>query len=289
MAGTSRHRAVPAALLAATIVAAIVPGALAENVDPAGSGEQYAWGENVGWLNAQPLGPGGPGLHAGDFWLTGWIWSENLGWINLSCFNRGTCDAAGFGVSNDGNGHLSGFAWGENVGWINFRPAGGGVAIDQATGLFRGLAWGENVGWINFDATAAGAAITIRTAWRCSPVPVPPSGSPVLTLEGAGPATTLSWTPVDGATGYDLVRGRLRELLESGGDFASAAVNCLSRRQPDTQYSGGHAGVEPPPGEAFWYLVRPANCGGAGTYDDDGPGLSGSRDAGILASGGDCG
>ncbi len=278
-----------AAAIASLCAAAAAPCARAENVDPAATGEQYAWGENVGWINAQPLGPGGPGLHVGDYWLTGWIWSENAGWINLSCSNRGTCDAAGYGVSNDGHGRLSGFAWGENVGWIDFAPADGGVRIDPATGLFGGLAWGENVGWINFDASAAGLGLSVRTAWRCSPVPAPPSGVPVLGLERIGATTVLAWAPVAGATSYDLVRGRVRELLESGGDVSVAGVNCLSRRQAETRFSGGLAAVDPEPGEAVWYLVRPANCGGADTYDDGGPGLAGPRDAGILASGGDCG
>ena len=33
----------------------------AENIDPDNDGSQYAWGENVGWMNLEPGGDGGPG------------------------------------------------------------------------------------------------------------------------------------------------------------------------------------------------------------------------------------
>jgi hypothetical protein len=105
-------------LLSATLAAA-------ENIDPDGDGSQYAWGENVGWLNAEPQGEGGPGLEVSDSELTGWIWSENFGWVTLSCQNTASCADSAYGVVNDGKGNLSGFAWGENIGWINFRTSGG--------------------------------------------------------------------------------------------------------------------------------------------------------------------
>jgi hypothetical protein len=99
--------------------------AAAENIDPDSDGSQYAWGENVGWLNAEPLGEGGPGLEVSDSELTGWVWGENIGWISLSCQNTASCADSSYGVVNDGRGNLSGFAWGENIGWINFRTGGG--------------------------------------------------------------------------------------------------------------------------------------------------------------------
>ena len=118
----------------------------AENIDPNDDNSQYAYGENVGWLNAEPLGDGEDGVEVGCFELTGYIWAENIGWINLNPISYG-------GVSNDGNGHLSGYAWGENVGWINFNPANGGVTIDS-NGDFDGWAWGENIGWIHLQNPA---------------------------------------------------------------------------------------------------------------------------------------
>lgn len=108
--------------------------AFAENIDPGGDGSQYAWGENVGWFNAEPSGDGGPGMQVSDFELTGYLWGENVGWVNLSCKNASTCGTTDYGVINDGQGALSGYAWSENAGWINFAPGTGGVLIDVATG-----------------------------------------------------------------------------------------------------------------------------------------------------------
>lgn len=115
----------------------------AENIDPYNDGSQYAYGENVGWINFQP--DQGPGVHASSGQVAGFAWAENIGWINLSPASYG-------GVVNDGAGNLSGHAWGENVGWINFGPAHGGVTIDSQ-GDFDGWAWGENIGWIHFKSS----------------------------------------------------------------------------------------------------------------------------------------
>ena len=112
----------------------------AENIDPYEDGSQYAYGENVGWLNFEPNQ--GPGVQVSSSEVTGFVWAENIGWINLSPSTYG-------GVINDGYGNLSGYAWGENIGWINFDPSFGGVTIDSE-GNFDGYAWGENIGWINF-------------------------------------------------------------------------------------------------------------------------------------------
>ena len=127
----------------------------AENIDPDNDGSQYAYGENVGWINFEPSQ--GLGVTVTDTEVTGYAWGENVGWFNLSPTEGG--------VVNDGNGNLSGYAWAENVGWINFAPAGAGVTIDPATGEFSGKAWGENIGWITFRSTGA-VAFRVTTSWR---------------------------------------------------------------------------------------------------------------------------
>jgi chitodextrinase len=126
----------------------------AENIDPDNINSQYAWGENVGWMNLEPGGDGGPGGAVADDTLTGSIWAENVGWINLA--------PTGGGVVNDRYGNLSGYAWAENTGWVNFSPTNGGVTIDPATGVFSGYAWGENVGWISFSSEK----VILTTSWR---------------------------------------------------------------------------------------------------------------------------
>jgi hypothetical protein len=128
--------------------------AFAENIDPNEDGSQYAYGENVGWLNFEPnVADPNVGATVSSEKLTGFIWAENIGWINLDPNNSDP----NTGITNDGAGNLSGYAWGENVGWLNFDPNVPsdpnhyGVTID-IFGNFSGFAWGENIGWINFQS-----------------------------------------------------------------------------------------------------------------------------------------
>ena len=126
----------------------------AENIDPNDDGSQYAYSENVGWLNFEPnvAGPN-VGTTVSNDKLTGFIWAENIGWLNLDPNDSDP----NTGISNDGAGNLSGYAWGENVGWVNLDPNVPGdsnhygVTID-GFGSFDGWAWGENIGWINFNS-----------------------------------------------------------------------------------------------------------------------------------------
>lgn len=131
-------------LICLIIVLSASAAVMAENIDPDNSNNQYAYGENVGWVNFE--GAYG-GATVSKTKLSGYVWGENIGWINLSPASYG-------GIANDGFGNLSGYAWGENVGWINFNPQYGGtsyaVKIDS-NGYFSGYAWGENIGWINFN------------------------------------------------------------------------------------------------------------------------------------------
>jgi hypothetical protein len=143
-----------------TILLLLPFAASAKNIDPDNNGSQYAWGENVGWINFEPSE--GPGVEVSSSGLSGYAWGENIGWINL--------EPATGGVVNDGAGKLSGYAWGENVGWISFSctdtgkcgTVNYGVFIDPTTGVFSGYAWGENIGWINFAPAGKG----IKTSWR---------------------------------------------------------------------------------------------------------------------------
>ena len=115
-----RHRILPAVALSALLMAAIAV-ASAENIDPVNDNSQFAWGENVGWINAEPSGPGGAGIQVASNKLTGYMYGENIGWINLSCTNNNTCGTTGnYGVTNNGQGKLGGYAWAENAGWISF-------------------------------------------------------------------------------------------------------------------------------------------------------------------------
>ena len=103
-------------LVSMSLLVASRAAAQNENIDPDGDGHQYAWGENIGWLNAEP--DGGNGTQVADFALTGWMWAENIGWVSLSCTNTSVCAATPYGVANDGSGQLSGFAWRARLGCV---------------------------------------------------------------------------------------------------------------------------------------------------------------------------
>jgi hypothetical protein len=130
---------------------------IAENIDPYEDGSQYAYGENVGWLNFEPNE--GPGVHVSKTELIGYVWAENVGWVSLSCENTSSCATVNYRVTNDDAGNLAGYAWGENVGWISFScdntsscgTVDYGVTVDS-DGNFDGYAWSENIGWINFNS-----------------------------------------------------------------------------------------------------------------------------------------
>jgi hypothetical protein len=76
----------------------ICASAAADDVDPDNDGSQYAWASNLGWLNAEPLGEGGPGLSLSDEAATGWLWSANVGWVSFSCSNSESCAEVDYGI-----------------------------------------------------------------------------------------------------------------------------------------------------------------------------------------------
>ena len=97
----------------------------------------------------------------------------------------------------------------------------------------------------------------------------------------AGAGSTLFWTGVLGATEYDVVRGSLATLRTGAGDFTSAVGACLANDLPST-----HVGESEVPavGDGWWFLARPLFPAGPGSYDGEGPGQVGSRDAELAAS-----
>jgi hypothetical protein len=110
--------------------------------------------------------------------------------------------------------------------------------------------------------------------------------SPSLTAGRVAPDTArLQWAPLACALSYDVVRGNLTTLRSASGDYALATAACVV---DDT----GLTTVDDPkatPPSGLWYLVRGNGCGGAGGYDETGtPSQSGSRTAGIAASGHAC-
>jgi hypothetical protein len=110
---------------------------------------------------------------------------------------------------------------------------------------------------------------------------VRPVGTPTIVLAQDGGGASLSWTPVDAATAYDVVRGDLSSLRSGSGDFSRSTDLCLGSRVTTNSSLDGSF---PAPGGGYWYLVRPENCGGPGSYDGEGYLQPSPRDTGIGAS-----
>lgn len=124
-------------------------------IDPVNS---YAWGANLGWINAYADGANGAVI--GQFYCMGNLYAANAGWINLGSGSpaNGTYyqnnSATDFGINQDGLGNLRGYAWGANIGWLNFENMGA-PSVDLATGILSGYVWSANCGWISLSNAVA--------------------------------------------------------------------------------------------------------------------------------------
>jgi hypothetical protein len=107
----------------------------------------------------------------------------------------------------------------------------------------------------------------------------PPAGAPVATMD----ATGLSWSPLPGAITYDVMRSHLSPSM--GGGFITGTQTCVASRISGTSFASA---VNPPAGEAFWFLVRGNSCAASGTWNSGDPGQVGSLDAAINGAPGAC-
>jgi hypothetical protein len=113
-----------------------------------------------------------------------------------------------------------------------------------------------------------------------------PQGSPSLSVSRSGADVQLTWSPISGATSFDVVRGGLNALRGSGGNFTTALDECTGNNVIGFSLS---ASGSPAVGDGFFFLVRGTvtTCA-AGTYDSGAVAQAGSRDAEIAASGVAC-
>ena len=90
---------------------------------------------------------------------------------------------------------------------------------------------------------------------------------------------TLSWTPLSWTNAYDVVKGDLYTLRDTGGDYLASVTSCLGDNV------GGSSALDtesPDVDSAFFYVVRGVvGTEDGGTFDTLGAGQITSRDAGI--------
>jgi hypothetical protein len=139
----------------------------------------YAYGANIGWVNAFADGTNGAVL--GQFYCTGYIYSANVGWISLGASNGpvngysySNIASNDWGVNNVGGGKLAGMAYGANIGWITFEQTYGMPTVNLLNGQLTGYAYGANIGWISLSNSFA-----VLQTDTLSPGPVGANGLPL--------------------------------------------------------------------------------------------------------------
>ena len=158
----------------ACVLSGLAPCLAGTTIDPI---NKYAWGANIGWVNAYADGANGAVI--GDFYCMGHLYAANVGWINLGSgspvngIQYQNNSAADFGINQDGLGNLRGYAYGANIGWINFENTGA-PKVDLRTGILSGYVWSANCGWISLSNAVA--YVQTDSLW---PGQLAPDGLPV--------------------------------------------------------------------------------------------------------------
>ena len=143
-------------IVSLTLLLALEAGARAvTTIDP---GNHYAYGANIGWIEAR--GDTAHGAVIGEYVCSGSLYAANVGWI---CIGGGSPansiqyqnnSATDYGLNHDGFGNLRGCAYGANIGWVNFENTGA-PKVDLVTGKLGGYAWSANCGWISLSNAQA--------------------------------------------------------------------------------------------------------------------------------------
>lgn len=118
----------------------------------------YAYGANIGWVNAR--GDVTNGAVIGPSYCTGFLWSANCGWIGLgkgpiNGWHYSNTSANDWGVNHDGQGNLTGYAYGANIGWVVLEQTYGRPRLNLLTGNLDGYLYGANIGWISLSNAQA--------------------------------------------------------------------------------------------------------------------------------------
>ena len=174
----------PRLMLPAILIVLAGGMAVGENIDPANDGSKYAWSENLGWLNARPGGPGGPGVQVSDSDLTGWAWSENAGWITFSSTGPNPYRVAS--------------------GWRRAVPAGSfALTVTKAGGSNVLLSWTTVSGATTYDVVRGGLS-TLHSSNGNFQV----ATQTCIVANAPGTSFTTGGTPSAGDGYWFLVRGR---------------------------------------------------------------------------------
>jgi len=82
-------------------------------------------------------------------------------------------------------------------------------------------------------------------------------GAPMaIVLEQNASGTWVSWPAVSGAESYDVIRGQLNNVVETGMEINLGTVVCIEANSTDENTLGWEDGSLPEPGQAFFYVAE---------------------------------
>jgi VCBS repeat-containing protein len=141
-----------------------------------GSDDGAGNASGLGWISMNNTNPGADGsvsygvtIPTGGGNVTGYAWSENLGWINFDPVGpypaSPNYSAKRVGDNLEGWARIvyikEALAQGNSggwEGWIKLKGSNYGVSIDPSTGALSGYAWSDELGWIDFSGATTEAS-----------------------------------------------------------------------------------------------------------------------------------
>ncbi|MFA4890562.1 MAG: hypothetical protein WC587_02980 [Candidatus Paceibacterota bacterium] len=138
---------------------------------------------------------------------------------------------------------VTGYAWSDTIGWIEFKPAFGGVSLDDTTGLFSGYAWSDNIGWINFapasgfpEAPNYGAKMDVSTGnvsgWAKAIAADNNGWDGWISMSSGGGLSCVSGYTYNSSTG----KCEKNPECPTGGNYNSVNNRCEASASSSTQY-----------------------------------------------------
>lgn len=163
---------------------------------------------------------------------------------------------------------------------IDPGPDADGDGLSDAT---EAQVYGTNPSDPDSDGDGIGDGVEAATCRTPSGASDAPSFAPSLDLEiFESQPTVVRWNTLGPGIFYDLVRGNVAALRSIGGMVDLGVVACIENDSADLSNRTLGDAATPPPGQAFFYLARPAPRGTPPGY-----GLSSSGLPRVPASG-DC-
>jgi hypothetical protein len=96
-----------------------------------------------------------------------------------------------------------------------------------------------------------------------------PNDPLALSLTETAAGTRVDWTRVDEGLIYNVVRGRVGDIVETSQAYELGAVACVEPRSTDTTTEGFEDATVPAPGEVFFYVVDYADSGEWASYGSE--------------------